>query len=236
MLNIPRCNRTFQDQICGCRHWGPLVVTVVYLVGVGSTSGSCRSDQHWFRHVTRHVAWVWLPRCSTDALQQSEVASLLFWDSSRGLNNIGPSLVHDNALSCLHSHTHKHTSRPPRLQLVSSVLSVVYTLTKARHLNSPGLAFQAHVGCVTIVRFTLVIEKEMIGPMLNQPGQQRASGFQGDTRPLLQEVFESSRQSMHRLARSTSPLLLLSPLGDASGTISPCQLFLTASQRAILGS
>ena len=55
--------------------------------------------------------------------------------------------------------------------------------------------------------------------MLNQPGQQRASGFQGDTRPLLQEVFERSRQSVHRLARSTSPLLLLSPLGDAPGTI-----------------
>ena len=49
------------------------------------------------------------------------------------------------------------------------------------------------------------MEKEKTGPMLNQPGQQRAWGFQGDTRPLLQEVFESSRQSMHRLARSTSP-------------------------------
>ena len=74
-------------------------------------------------------------------------------------------------------------TRPPRLQLVPSVLSVAYAL-KARHLNSPRLAFQTHVGCVTIVWFTLVEEQEKIGTMLNRPRQQRTSRFQSDSRPL----------------------------------------------------
>ena len=45
---------------------------------------------------------------------QSVVISLLFWDSSHGLNNICPSLVHDNALSGFYSNTHhlSNTSTP----------------------------------------------------------------------------------------------------------------------------
>ena len=43
-----------------------------------------------------------------------------------------------------------------RLQLVSSSLSVVDALAEARQLNSPGLAFQTNVGCVTVVRLTFV--------------------------------------------------------------------------------
>ena len=87
------------------------------------------------------------------------------------------------------SNNHKHTSRPPRLQLVSS----------ARQLNSPGLALQAHVGCVTVVRLTLVEELEKIGTMLDQPSQQRTSRLQRDSRLLFQEVFEGPRKSVHML-------------------------------------
>ena len=35
--------------------------------------------------------------------------------------------------------------------------------------------------------------------MLNQPGQQRASGFQSDSRLLFQEIVEGPRKSMHRV-------------------------------------
>ena len=57
--------------------------------------------------------------------------------------------------------------------------------------------------------------------MLDQPSQQRTSGLQGNSRLLLQEVFEGPRKSVHRL-NSTFDLFvaLLSPLGGASGTIS----------------
>ena len=113
-------------------------------------------DQHWLRQICRNVPSA--PVRSTDILQLSEVITLLFWNSSHGLNNICPSLVRDNALSCFYSNSHEHTSRPPRLQLVSGALSVVNALTKARQLNSPGLALQTHVGCVTVVRLTLVEE------------------------------------------------------------------------------
>ena len=107
-------------------------------------------DQHGLKKIGRNIAWVRLPGRSMDFLQQSVVISLLIWVSSHGLNNTCPSLVHDNALSLFYSNTRKHTSRPPRLQLVSSALSVVDALTKARQLNSPGLARQTHVGCVTV--------------------------------------------------------------------------------------
>ena len=100
-------------------------------------------------------------------------------DSSHGLNNIGPSLAHDDALCRFHSSTHKHTSRPSRLHLVSSAPSVINEITKTRHLDSPGLTCQTHVGCVTIMCFTFVEEQEKIGTILNQPGQQRTSRFQG---------------------------------------------------------
>ena len=50
-------------------------------------------DQQWLRQICRNIAWVRLPRRSTDTLQQSVVVSLLFWDSSHRLDN-GPSLVH----------------------------------------------------------------------------------------------------------------------------------------------
>ena len=109
-------------------------------------------------------------------------------------------------------------------------------MSSAPQLNSPGLALQTHVGCVTVVRLTLVEGLEKIGTMLDQPSQQRTLRLQRDSRLLFQEVFEGPRKSVHRLAtRSTSPLLLLSPLGDASGTISPCQLFLTAPEGNIAG-
>ena len=105
----------------------------------------------------------------------------------------------------------KHTSRPPRLQLVSSAPSVINALTKTRHLNSPGLTFQTHVGCVTIVWLAIVEEQKKSGPMLNQPSQQRTSRLQGNSRLLLQKVFEGSRKSV------TCPLPLLSPLEMLQG-------------------
>ena len=141
------------------------------------------------QQICRNIDLVRLPRRSTEILQQFVVVSLLFWDSTHGLNNICPSLVHGNGLSCFYSNTHEHTSRPPRLQLVSSALSVVSALTKARQLNSPGLTLQTRVGCVTVV-LTLVEEPEKIGTMLVQPSQQRTSRPKRDSRLLLQEVFE----------------------------------------------
>ena len=75
---------------------------------------------------------------------------------SNGLNDVCPGLVHDNALGCFYANTHKHTSRPPRLQLVSSALSVVDTLAETRQLNSPGSALQTHECSVTIMRLAFV--------------------------------------------------------------------------------
>ena len=151
-------------------------------------------DQHWLTQICRNVAWVRLLGRSTDILQQFVVISLLFWDSSHGLNNNCPSLGHDNAHSCFYSNTHEHTSRPPRLQLVSSTLAVVNALTKARQLNSPGLAWQTHVGCVPVVRLALVEEQEKIGTMLDQRSQQRTSRLQRDSRLLfrLNSTFDLS--------------------------------------------
>ena len=163
-------------------------------------------DQHWLRQICRNVAWVRLPGRSTDILQQSVVVPLLFWDSSHGLNNVGPSLVHDNALSCFYSHTHEHTSRPPRLQLVSSPLSAINALNKARQLNCPGLAFQTHAGCVTVVRLTLVEEQEKIGTMLDQPSQQRTSRLQRDSRFVVPGSLRGSSQVRAQIEQHVGPL------------------------------
>ena len=122
--------------------WTLRVPLLSPVVGFGRSGFNVRqlwNDQYWFRQVSRYVTWVRLPG---DALQQSVIVSLLFWDSSHGLNNSGPSLVHDNALCCFHSDTHKHTSRPPRLQLMSSALSVVCALNKA-------WAFQLSRACLS---------------------------------------------------------------------------------------
>ena len=125
-------------------------------------------------------------------------------------------LVHDNTLSCFYTNTHKHASRPPRLQLVSKCTF------GSRHTRSNS-------------RGSPVENLEKVGTMLEQPSQQRTSGLQRNPRFLLQEVFEGPRQSVHRLkARLASELLLLSPLRESSGTISPCQPFLTASQRTTI--
>ena len=73
-------------------------------------------DQHRFRQICRNVAWVRLPGRSTYALQQSVVVSLLFWHSSRGLNDVCPSLIHHNALSCFsreHPQTRLSTTSTP---------------------------------------------------------------------------------------------------------------------------
>ena len=150
-----RVTKTFQGLFYGCGHCGPFVVAVIGFGWSRNNVWLLWDDQHWLKQICRNIAWVRLLRRCTDTLQQSVVVSMLFWDSSHRLNNIGHSLVHDNALSCLYWNTHKHTSRPPRLQNVSSALSLVHALTKTRHLNSPALTFQTHVGCVTIVRLNL---------------------------------------------------------------------------------
>ena len=212
--------------------------SVVVVVGFGWNKFNVWhlwDDQHLLGQIGRNINQVRLPRRSTDTLQQSMVVSLLIWDSSRRLRNVAPSLVHDNALDCCHSNTNKHACKPYRFQLMPSAISVVDTLAKTRHLNSPGLPFQSHASCVAIVWLTLVGEQKQIGVML-QPGQQRTSRFQqGVSKLLLQEVFEGfASPCADWTARSTSPLVFLSPLGDASGTISPCQPFSTASQRTTM--
>ena len=98
------------------------------------------------------------------------------------------------ALSCFYANTHKHTSKPPRLQLVSSALSVVDALAETRQLNSPGLAFQTHTGGVTIVWLT---------PAKPTADSGTPAQFQ------ISALFESPRKSVHRL-NGTLNLFLLS--------------------------
>ena len=155
-LDILPCNQTFQGLFYGCRRCGFLVVAMILYGRSKVNVWQLWDDQHWLKQICPNIAWVRLSGRSTDSLQRSVVMSLHFWDSSRGLNNMCPSLVHDNALNCSYSNTDEHTSRPPRLQVVSSTLSVVSALTKARQLNSPGLSLQTHVGCVNVVRLNLV--------------------------------------------------------------------------------
>ena len=94
--------------------------------------------------------------------------------------------------------------------------SVVFTLTPTNppfdHFVSPGFACQTH--SATVVRFTSVEEHQKIETMLNQPGQQWASGFQSDSRMLFQEVLEGPRKSLHRL---NSTLVLSITLALALG-------------------
>ena len=87
------------------------------------------------------------PRCAVSEQgprPSCNFSSLLFWDASHGLNDIGPSLVHDKALNCF------------LLEHLSTISTP--TCVEWRQLNSPGLAFQTNVGCVTVVRLTLVEE------------------------------------------------------------------------------
>ena len=143
-LDILPCSQTFQGLFHGCT--GSFFVAVIRFGRSRVNVWQLWDDQHWLRQIRRNIDWVRLPGRSTDILQQSVIISLLLWDASHGVNNIRPSLVHDNALSCFYLNTHEHTSRPPRLQLVSSTLPVVNALTKARQHNSPRLALQTHVG------------------------------------------------------------------------------------------
>ena len=104
------CNQTFQGPFHRCGSCGFLRCRCDTF---WSEQVQLWDDKHLLKKICRNVAWVRLPGRSTDILQQSVVVSLLFRDSSHGLNNICPSLVHDNALNCSYSNTHEHTSRPP---------------------------------------------------------------------------------------------------------------------------
>ena len=78
---------------------GLLVVAVIRFGRSRFNVWQIWDDQHRLRQISRNIAWVRLPRRSTDVLQQSVVVSLLFWDSSHGLNSICPSLVHDTSIT-----------------------------------------------------------------------------------------------------------------------------------------
>ena len=162
------------------------------------------------------MAQATLPRRSTDILPV--VTLLLFWNSSHRLNNIGPSLVHDNALSCLHPRTHLSTTSTPTcvecaFRSLRTHQSSASQLSKACLSNACGLC-----------------DHRVTHPWKSRRRLEQCSTGQDNS------GLRDSKVIPDRCAR-LSPLLLLSPWGEASGTISPCQQFLTASQKApMLGS
>ena len=83
-LGILPCNQTFQGLFADVDVAGSFVVAVIRCGRSRINVWQLREDQHWLRQICRNIAWVRLPRRSTDILQQSVVTSLLFWDSSHG--------------------------------------------------------------------------------------------------------------------------------------------------------
>ena len=172
---------------------GSLVVAVIRSGRSRVNIWQLWDDQHWLRQICRNIAWVRLLGRSTDILQQSVVISLLFWDSSHGLNNICPSLDHDNAFSCFkHPRTHLSTTSTPTCvecafgsrrthQSSAAQLSRAYPSNACRRCDRRA----AHP-C------------GRVGEDWNN-AQQRTSRLQRDSRLLFQEVFEGPRKSVHRL-------------------------------------
>ena len=122
------------------------------------------------------------------------------------------------------------------VHLVSNLcLAAVTILTKTRHLHSSWFSLQSHAGCGTIVWFTLVKSRSK----LEQCSTSQASSGLLDSRAVRNCYPKKSLRVLASpctdlTARSTSPLLLLSPFQDACGTISLYQPILSASQRATI--
>ena len=115
-LDILPCNQHFKVCFTDVDVAGPFVAAVICYGRSRFNACQLWDDQRRFKQICRNIAWVRLPRRSTDILQQSVIVSLLFLDSSHGSNNMCPSLVHDNALSCFlleHPRTHLLTTPTP---------------------------------------------------------------------------------------------------------------------------
>ena len=67
---------------------GSSVVAVIGFGWSGFSHGQSWNDLPLLGQICRNIARIRLPRCSTDTPQQSVVVSLLFWNSSHGLDNI----------------------------------------------------------------------------------------------------------------------------------------------------
>ena len=159
-------------------------------------------NQHRFKQICRNIAWVPLPRRSTDTLQQSVVVSLLFWDSSHGLDDMGP-VSSMTMRSVVFTRTPKNT---PLDHLDSNLCRVRFRQSthspKLGNSILQGLPFKRACWLCDRVARALVEEQEKIGTMLDQPRQLRTPGLQDNSRLLLQEVFAGSRKSVHRLNRT----------------------------------
>ena len=120
------------------------------------------------------------------------------------------------------------------VHLVSNLcLAAVNILTKTRHLHFLWFSLQSHAGCEAMVWFTLVKSRSK----LEQCSTSQASSGPRDSRAVRDCYSKISLRVLASpctdwTARSTSPLLLLSPFQDASGTISLYQPILSVSQRA----
>ena len=88
-LDILPSNQTSQGLFCG-NVPGSFIVAVIRFGRSRVNVWQLWDDERWLRQICRNIARVRLPKLSTDILQQSVVKSLLFWDSSQGLNNICP--------------------------------------------------------------------------------------------------------------------------------------------------
>ena len=146
LLTSCRVTKLFNVRFTDVDVAGSSVVTVIRFRRSRVDVWQLWDDQHWLRQICQNVAGFGSQGVPRTFCSQVWSYSLLFWDSSHGLNNICPSLDHDNALSHFCSNTHEHTSQPPRLQRVSSTLTVVNELTKARQFNSPEPALQTYAG------------------------------------------------------------------------------------------
>ena len=129
------------------------------------------------------------------------------------------------------TNTPRTTSTPTCAVCVSAEVNA---LAKTRHLNFPRFAFQSHVGCVTVLRFSF---HGRVEDWNNAQPTRQATIF-SDSKAVPDRCSKKSLECLSRVHAQTAPhARSLHYLGsrqwkEASGTTSPCQPFLTASQRA----
>ena len=176
-LGILPCNQTFQDLFYGCGRCGFLC---------------CHCDAFWLRQICRNVAWVRLPGRSMDILQPSVVISLLFWDSSHGLNTCSSMSMR----SVVFARSPLSTTSTP------TCVECAFGGQRTHQSSATQLsgAYPSNAGRLCDCRAAHRCGRvEMIGTMLDQPSQQRTSRLQHGSRLLFQEIFEGPRKSVHRL-------------------------------------
>ena len=228
--DILQCNQICRGPSCECRRFVYLLLSLLYtLVGVGSTSGSCGMiSMGSGRSVNTS------PGCGSHGIPRTFRSTLLSYRCPSGTPITDCTTCVPVSSMAMSSVVFTLTPTNTPLDHLDSNLCRVHS-PKLGFSTLNCLPFQTHVGSATVMMWK---NGRRLGTMLDQPSKQRASGFNAiPDRGSKKSLRVLASPCTDWTARSTSPLLLLSPLGESSGTTSPCQPFLMVSQRAtILGS